>query len=70
MTTILNLKPLMRLTAAELYQLCQANPDIPLELSSQGELIIMSPVGGESGKREADLIIEVGIWNRQTNLGF
>lgn len=70
MTTILNLDPLIKLTETEFYQLCQANPDIALELSSQGELIIMSPVGGESGKREADLIIEVGIWNRQTKLGY
>jgi Uma2 family endonuclease len=30
----------------------------------------MSPVGGESGNREADLLIDLGIWNRQTGLGF
>ncbi len=30
----------------------------------------MSPVGGESGNREADLIIDLGIWNRQTGLGY
>ncbi len=30
----------------------------------------MSLVGGESGNREADLIIDLGIWNRQTGLGF
>lgn len=29
----------------------------------------MSPVGGDSGKREASLIIDLGIWNRQTKLG-
>jgi len=30
----------------------------------------MSPVGGESGNREAELIIDLGIWNRQTQLGY
>ena len=30
----------------------------------------MTPVGGESGNREAELIIDLGIWNRQTKLGY
>jgi Uma2 family endonuclease len=30
----------------------------------------MPPVGGESGNREADLIIDLGIWNRQTGKGY
>ena len=29
----------------------------------------MPPVGGESGNREADLLIDLGIWNRQTQRG-
>ena len=41
-----------------------------LERTAKGELIIISPVGGESGNREADLIIDLGIWNRQTGLGY
>jgi Uma2 family endonuclease len=30
----------------------------------------MPPVGGESGNREAEFIIDLGIWNRQTGLGY
>ncbi len=30
----------------------------------------MPPVGGESGNREAELIADLAIWNRQTGLGF
>ncbi len=30
----------------------------------------MSPVGGESGNQEANLIADVIIWNRKTQLGF
>jgi len=33
------------------------------------KISIMSPVGGESGNREAD-ITDLVIWNRQTGLGF
>ncbi|MDJ0579635.1 Uma2 family endonuclease [Crocosphaera sp.] len=70
MTTILDLKPLIKLTSEDFYKLCQINRDIPLELSRNGELIIMSPVGGERGNQEANLITDVSIWNRQNKLGF
>ena len=69
MTTILDLKPLIKLTSEAFYQLCQINPDLPLELSRNGELIIMSPVGGETGNRESELNFQVSLWNRQTQLG-
>jgi len=30
----------------------------------------MAPTGGESGRRNADITIELGLWNRQTQLGY
>ncbi len=50
-------------------QLCIDNPDLRLELTKDGELIVMPPTGGESGKRNISLGADVEIWNRQTNLG-
>jgi Uma2 family endonuclease len=69
MTTILNLEPITTLTRAQFYQLCLANPDLQMERAPHGDLIIITPMGGEGGKREANLIADVSIWNRQTNLG-
>ena len=69
MTTVLNLEPITSLTREQFYQLCLKNPELQLERNPQGELIIMSPVGGESGKKEANLIGDLIIWNRQTKLG-
>jgi Uma2 family endonuclease len=60
----------VNLTDEQFYQLCQKNQDLQFELTSTGELIIMPPVGGESGNREAEFIIDLGIWNRQTKLGY
>lgn len=60
----------VHLTDEQFYQLCQNNQELKLERTATGELIIMPPVGGESGNREADLIIDLGIWNRQTRLGY
>jgi Uma2 family endonuclease len=58
------------LTDEQFYQLCQNNRELKFERTVNGELIIMSPVGGESGNREAELIIDLGVWNRQTGLGY
>lgn len=66
---ILNLEPIALLTRDQFYALCQANPDLQLERSAEGELIIVSPVGGAGGNQEADLITDLNIWNRQSQLG-
>ncbi|RCJ37549.1 hypothetical protein A6769_11635 [Nostoc punctiforme NIES-2108] len=60
----------VHLSDEQFYHLCQNNRELKFERTAKGELIIMYPVGGESGNREADLIIDLGIWNRQTGLGF
>jgi len=70
MTAItLNLEPITQLTHEQFYELCMANKDVPMERSPAGELIIMTPLGGLSGKKEADYITDLNIWNRQTGLG-
>ncbi|MBD2090870.1 Uma2 family endonuclease [Microcoleus sp. FACHB-1515] len=59
----------VHLTDEQFYQLCVSNPEIPFERNSQGALIVMSPVGGGSGNRELEFGIDLGNWNRQTQLG-
>ncbi|MGV0026635.1 Uma2 family endonuclease [Phormidesmis priestleyi] len=66
---VVNLRPTIDLSDEQFFQLCQHNPELRFERSAIGELIIMSPTGSGTGKRNADLTIDVGIWNRQTNLG-
>ncbi|HEY9825689.1 MAG TPA: Uma2 family endonuclease [Stenomitos sp.] len=67
---VLNLEPLTQhLTHEQFYELCMANKDVAMERSPEGELIIVSPVGGESGEREANLIADLMLWNRGTKLG-
>jgi len=59
----------LKLTDEQFYELAIANPEQPLELTAAGVLIIMSPVGGESGEREASLIGQLYVWNQKTQLG-
>jgi Uma2 family endonuclease len=60
----------VHLTDEQFYQLCQNNRELNFERTAKGELIIMPPVGGDSGNREADLIADLVIWNRQTGFGY
>jgi Uma2 family endonuclease len=67
-SVVLNLEG-VNLTDEQFYHLCQVNETWKLERNQKGELLIMPPVGGNSGKQEADLITDVTIWNRQSNSG-
>jgi Uma2 family endonuclease len=68
-TYTLNLESAIDLTDDQFYQLCRNNPDLKFERTAHGKLIIMPPTGGETGRRNSNLIIDVGIWNRKTQLG-
>lgn len=59
----------IELTDAQFDLLCADNPDLRLEMNADRELIIMPPAFGETGERNFDLIVQLGIWNRQTRLG-
>ena len=59
----------LMVTPEHFDRLCIQNPDLRLELTKDGELVIMPPTGGESGKRNGNLFGEVWYWNRQSNLG-
>ncbi|MFM2063262.1 MAG: hypothetical protein RLZZ507_2932 [Cyanobacteriota bacterium] len=57
------------LTDEQFFQLCQNNRDLRFERTAAGELIIMPPTGSDTGNRNFDLAVELGIWNKQTKLG-
>lgn len=59
----------VNLTDEQFYQLCIKNPDLHVERTPEGDLILMSPVGGDSGNQEIELGADLVIWNRQSNLG-
>lgn len=70
MTTLtLNLNPIIKLTDDQFFKLCQENENIRLERTAKGELIIMSPAGGETGNSNAGLTAQIWIWNESHKLG-
>jgi Uma2 family endonuclease len=59
----------LHITPAEFDRLSRLNRNLRLELTKDGELIVMPPTGGETGRRNSNILTEVVLWNRQTQLG-
>ncbi len=50
-------------------QLCRANPELRLERTATGKLVVMAPAGSESGGRNANLVTDLVIWARADGTG-
>jgi len=69
MAVALNLRPALEITETQFEQIAHANPNLRLERSPQGALIVMAPTGGETGERNASLTGQLWLWNHQNRLG-
>ena len=56
------------LTDEELRTLSEHNPGYQLERSARGELMV-SPTGAESGRRSAEVLFQLQMWNRRSGSG-
>jgi Uma2 family endonuclease len=66
---IIDFEPIGKITDEQFYQLCRQNPETKFERNAKGEIIIMSPTGGETGNFNAELLGQFWLWNRQNQLG-
>jgi Uma2 family endonuclease len=53
----------------QFFAFCQLNRDVKIERNAQGEIIITSPTGSETGNWNSEFNGELGIWNRKHQLG-
>ena len=50
-------------------ELCAANPELRLERTAEGEVIIMPPAFSDTGARNLDIGAQLWVWNQRTGLG-
>ncbi len=63
-------KLVLQVTQEQFEVLAAANRDIKLERTSEGELIVNPPTGGESGRRNLSISTQLGNWfEAQEELG-
>jgi Uma2 family endonuclease len=67
---VIRLGPLKHaITDDEFFEFCAANRELRIEMSAEGEMIIMLPVGSEGGKRNFDLAVAFGVWVKSDGRG-
>lgn len=60
---VLHFKPVLRkLDDEDFFALCQANQDVRIERTTNGDLIIMPPTGGKTGTRNFHLTGKFSNW--------
>jgi len=65
----ITLNPELRMDDDQYYAFCMANPDLRLERTSRGEIVIVPPAGGESDYQSLDVAGELRNWARRDGRG-
>jgi Uma2 family endonuclease len=58
-----------RFTQKAYADFCAANPDLRLERTAEGEIVIVPPVGGESSFREGQVLKQLAQWTDRDGRG-
>jgi Uma2 family endonuclease len=66
---VLHFPPDQLMTPDAYFDFCMANPDLRLEQSSTGEIIIMAPTGMGSSGRNSEIILQLMIWAKKDGTG-
>lgn len=65
----LRIRPDVSPTDDELFALCAANPELRIERAADGELWVMPPTGGITGRRNTELTFQFARWDRSNDTG-
>lgn len=53
----------------QFYLFCRENPDLRIERTAEGDLVIMPPTGGKTGQRNAELTRQFANWAAEEGTG-
>lgn len=59
----------LKSTEDTFYELCRQNPDLRLERTAKGEVIVMPPTGGETGNRNHSINGQFYNWTKKDTSG-
>jgi len=65
----LELGSALQLDDDELFELCVRNPELRIERTSEGDLIVMTPAGWERGARNVRLLAQLFRWAERDGRG-
>jgi Uma2 family endonuclease len=59
----------MQMTDEQFFEFCQVNRDLRIECNQFGAISIMPPTGSETGNREFNIAVQLGIWTEKDGTG-
>ena len=69
MEMVLRMEDVVDMDDEHFYALCHNNPDMRLERNADGDVVIMPPTGGDTSRRNAEIIVQLGVWARRDGSG-
>lgn len=66
---LVHLRPVLEMTDEQFFRFCQLNRDLRIERTSEGDLLIMPPTGGRTGRRNSLLLKAFLNWEKQGGTG-
>ncbi|QIR35691.1 Uma2 family endonuclease [Tolypothrix sp. PCC 7910] len=66
---VLQIPPSMQMTDEQFFEFCQVNRDLRIERNKLGEISIMPPTGSESGNRNFNIALQLGVWAEHDGTG-
>ncbi len=66
---VIKFKPLTKMTDEQFAEFCALNDILRVERTAKGEIILMPPKHSNTGNRNADITIDLGIWARADGTG-
>lgn len=66
---VLHLRPALELDDRQFTALARQNPDLRLERTAEGDVLVMAPTGGETGYRNAGITAQLWAWAMRDGTG-
>jgi Uma2 family endonuclease len=66
---IVQLPSSMQMTDEQFFEFCQVNHDLRIERNKLGEISIMPPTGSETGNRNFNIAVQLGVWAEKDGTG-
>jgi Uma2 family endonuclease len=64
-----NFPAIVKMTQAQFAEFCQANQELRIERTAQGEVIVMPPAFSDTGNRNFNIAVQLGVWAEQNGTG-
>ncbi|PAX60442.1 Uma2 family endonuclease [Brunnivagina elsteri] len=58
-----------KMTDEQFFDFCQVNRDLRIERNKNGDISIMPPTGSETGNRNFNIAVQIGVWSEKDGTG-